>query len=118
MKIDFGTVLKNKKGEPMKGDVKFDDKGEPIPDSGTDVTLGSVAETALLATFQDEALKLEGSEKVKRFKIAMKLDGVTEVTPEEIVTIKAVIGKAFGPMIVGRAFEILDGGGEKKEKSK
>jgi hypothetical protein len=104
MKIDFATVLRDKKGEPMKAE---DEK---------EVTLGNVAETALLASFQDEALKLEGSEKVKRFKIAMKIDGVTDMTPEEVVKIKELVGKAFGPLIVGRAYEILDGGTKEKTK--
>lgn len=87
--------------------------GIPIPKSDTDktnATVGSCCVNALMIVFKDEQ-NLSGEEKVKRLNLAQKIHGKpeAEVTAEEIVLIKKLVGKAYGPLIVGRVYEVLEG---------
>lgn len=82
----------------------------PVPkEKGIPLLLKDVAITALNGNYADEQ-SLSGEEKFKRFDLAMKVNkgGEQDYTPEEIVLIKRIIGKAYGPLIVGRAFEVLN----------
>jgi hypothetical protein len=98
MKIDFD--------KPILG---F--KGEAIRDGETDFTLGFVASSALLASFPDER-DLDGKEKYKRYKLADKISSANgsgvDLSAEEITDLKKLIGKAFAPLVVGRAYDLLD----------
>lgn len=78
-------------------------------EKGIPLLLKDVAITALNGNYADEQ-SLSGEEKFKRFDLAMKVNkgGEQDYTPEEIVLIKRIIGKAYGPLIVGRAFEVLN----------
>lgn len=102
MQIDFNKTIANVKGEVIK---KEDDK---------EVTLGSVAIDALLATFPDEQ-NLSGEDKVARFKLSMSIADhqeknlVRETTAEEISLIKKLIAKGFNALVVGRTWELLEG---------
>ena len=84
---------------------------EPIEEQGEAMTLGAVMETALLMA-RDSA---DGPEKAKRFKLALNIHSVTEeyphveLSPEDVVLIRKVIGEVFSPMIVGRAYAMLEG---------
>ena len=66
------------------------------------LTLGMVAINALMGVYKDENISPE--EKFVRFKIGMKIHGNANVELEvsEIAKIKDLIGKAYGPWIVGR----------------
>lgn len=85
--------------------------GKPIPVSETDktpVTLGSVAEVALLAAGGIENSTPE--EKARRFFLALKIHegrGDT-LTLDELALVKRVIGSVYGPLIYGRAVELLE----------
>jgi hypothetical protein len=96
--VDFSTVM-------------TDMDGQPLPTSQSDktpVTLGTVADTALLNSFPDEK-DIGGDEKVHRFTLAVLVkSGKVDLTVENITLIKTVIAKAYGPLIVGRAWAILD----------
>ena len=48
--------------------------------------------------------------KVKRFRLAevASKGGQQELAVEDVALIKTLIGKAFAPLIVGRAFDIID----------
>jgi hypothetical protein len=86
--------------------------GQPIPTSQTDktpVTLGDVAATALLNSYPDER-DITGDEKVKRFDLAVLAKGgkPVDLTAENVAKIKQLIAKSYGPLIVGRAYAILD----------
>lgn len=96
MKLDFSAKIK-------------DQNGNPIDEAGKDLTLGGVSCTALLATFADEQ-NLAPAKKVERFQLAMIVakGGKQDVTPEQFTELKGLLGKAFGPLIVGRAYQILD----------
>ena len=94
MKINFNQPIKNITGEEIK-----------------DLTLKSVSVEALLATFSDEQ-SLLGEEKAKRYVLATRIYANSEeldLTVEEIAKIKQLIGKGYGPLVVGQAWEILEG---------
>src|SRR5262245_23377648 len=96
MKIDFSAVIKDLDGSPVK-------QGEK------DATLGHVACTALLASYADEQ-NLPVEDKVRRFRLAeiAAKGGEREVKVEDVALIKQLIGKAFAPLIVGRAYDIIE----------
>jgi len=100
--IDFSTALKGIDGKPLK---------ENGPDGkDREVSLSVVCANALLMPFPDER-NIDGAEKVKRFEIAMKVMDTKKrlhLEAEEIAKIKELVGKAFPPLIVGRAYELLD----------
>lgn len=98
-KINFGTELLDIRGvAPIKNA------------DGAAVTLRDVALQALNANYQDEQ-HLAASEKVRRFQLAVKIanSDCLELESEDIAALKALIGKAWNPLAVGRAFEILEG---------
>lgn len=97
MKINFDAVM-------------FDLNDEPIKDGKGDLTLKTIAIGALTGVFADEQ-HLGGDEKFKRFALSLKINsgGEVDLMPEEISNIKLLIGKAYAPLFVGRAYEILNG---------
>lgn len=107
MKRNLNVVLKTLKGEPLKEQyVGPDDK--PLERT---VTLSGIATNALLANYEDER-NLSGDDKVKRFKLAQQIndaDGEVEVTAEQVSLLKSLIAKGYTPLVVGQAYEILEG---------
>jgi hypothetical protein len=100
MLIDFQRQLRDMNDEVMKL-------------NGKDFLLVNACQEALLATFPDEQ-GLGGKEKVERFLLAMKItDGLlpVEISIEEAAQIKMLVGKAYGPLVVGRVWEVLDKAG-------
>ncbi len=97
MKVDFDTTIRDLKDVPVKGP------------EGKDWTIGEACCTALLSPYQDEP-HIDGKEKINRYKIALKVNegGEQDLTAEEITALKLLIAKAFPPLVVGRAYEILD----------
>lgn len=87
--------------------------GDTVPDGdkGGVLTLRTIAENALLGTFQDDTAT--GEEKLKRWKLAQSIHsvevGTLNVTSEDVVLIKRLIAKAYATMIVGQAYEMLEG---------
>ena len=62
---------------------------------------------ALMATYKDE--NPSGEEKVRRYKLAMLLHGGShELSAEDIVLIKTLVGKGWGPIIVGQIYDLLE----------
>lgn len=106
MKIDFSTVLNDLKGVPLKDGLP---PAEGQEDKREELTLGSVVCSALLATYPDEN-NLDPKVKFQRFKLAEKASdgGEQELTVEDAAEIKKLLGKAWGPLVMGRAYEILD----------
>lgn len=95
MKVDFSAPI-------------LDMADAPIVEAGRHITLGAVACTALLGQYPGE--NLDGAEKVRRFKLAKiaSVGGVAELTVESVADIKTLIAKAYGPLVVGRAYSIID----------
>jgi len=96
--IDFTEALISLDGTAMK------------VDGGTEkLTLGTVAVNSLLATLEGDK-NLAGTEKVKRYELAKKVFHQSSVvlTAEEISLIKQRIADAYGPLVVGVAWHLLD----------
>ena len=107
MKRNFNTTLKTLDGKPIK-EQYVDADGKT---ADRDVTLSTVAVNALLAGYEDER-NLAGDDKVKRFKLAQLIndaDGEVEVTAEQVSLLKTLIAKGYTPLVVGQAYEILEG---------
>lgn len=98
MLIDFQKVILDLKGDPIK-----------LPDE-TELKLLTVCQESLMASFPDEQ-QLPAAEKVKRFVIAIKIGESSipvDITIEEAAEIKKLVGKAYGSLVVGRVFEMLE----------
>jgi len=97
MTIDFSQPFRNINGAPLI------DQGSDVP-----MTLGSVAVNALLLNFPNDQTPVD--EKVWRWKLALKIHGGSEVTIglEDAALIKKMIGTAYGPLVVGQAFAMLE----------
>jgi len=139
MKIDFNYRFKNLDGESMKeqGSNLTVEKLLPIETweefealrnglkKGKPFTLRTATANVLLMSETDgtgRPKELNGEEKVKRYALAMKIyksDGLVDLEVEEIALLKKLIGRAYGPLTVGQAWEVLDphGAGEKKLES-
>lgn len=99
MKIDLSQTLHSLKKEPLK-----DEKDEFV-------TLKKLCVTAL-ATENEESSKESGEEKVKRFKLFMRLDDVkdfAELSAEEITLIKSKMAKLYSALAVGQCYAMLEG---------
>lgn len=109
MKRDFSKPIQSLKGNPVP-------IYEMVPDGlggekriAHELTFKTAAVEALGQLFQDEPPN--HTEKLKRFRLALKLeesDGEVEVSAEEIVLIKHVVGKMFDPIIFGRMDQFLE----------
>lgn len=85
--------------------------GSSVPlskDDKTALTLGRACEEALTYNGQLAGDTATPEEKNRRFWIAMKIHEDKPLTADEITIVKKVVGLAYGPLIVGRAFELLD----------
>jgi hypothetical protein len=93
---DFSTPLTDFRGKPL------------VTEDGSALTLREAVTTALVAPFKDE--NPSGTEKVKRWQLAAKLQASkdVELTADDIALIKNLVAKAYGPMIVGQVWAILD----------
>jgi hypothetical protein len=107
MTVLFGKVLMNERGEEMCDDTcplcKRPTKGGPF-------TLKAACFGALGATFQDEQT-LPGEEKFKRYELYKKIKDATdpvELKSEDVVLLKKLVGKAYGPLIMGQCWDLLE----------
>lgn len=101
MKINFSAVL-------------TDLDGGAIKDGKKDLTLGTVATTALLGNYDDE--RPTGQEKSQRYALAVKVHGANshplELDLDEAKLIQDLIAKSYTPLVVGQAWAILNGNAE------
>lgn len=96
IKINFEQVLCNLKNVPLSIDNEI-------------VTLKYAAVAALMSQHSDEG-NIPGVEKFSRYALAKRIhDGPVELSSDEITKIKTLIGKHFTTIIVGPAFNMLDG---------
>jgi len=99
MRIDFKRPL-------------FDFSGDVLKDGDNPLVLGVVAVNALMGIYPDEQ-NLDGSEKVRRYKLAMSIysaDGPIDVPTEDIALCKKLIGKGFSTVVAGQAIPMLEMG--------
>jgi hypothetical protein len=104
MKIDFSPELTNLAGDPLK-------EGSADGTSGDTLTLQTVCVNALLS--EDPAKKVSGVDKKKRGDLADRIyaqedkEGVS-VDIKELSLLKDLIGEVYPPIIVKRAWDLLD----------
>jgi hypothetical protein len=103
MKIKFDTVL-------------VDIAGDKIVSDGKPLTLAAVALNSLLSPHADDT-SISAQDKVDRFKLALKIGATNnsaddadrrEFSIEDVAELKKLIGRTYAPLVVGRAFELLD----------
>lgn len=96
MKINFSAPI-------------LDMEKNPVKEGDKDVTLGMVSCTALLATYPDEK-ELSGLEKVRRGRLGEIAfnGGEKEISVEDAALIKSLIAKAYPPLVVMRAYDIIE----------
>ena len=105
MKINFDQQFTTLDGSILKARVK-DDSGE---EKERTFTLKWACTESLLASYPREEIK--GEEKMKRFRIAFKIEqgGEIDLESEEITKLKELIGINCSPLIVGQAWKMLEG---------
>lgn len=115
MKILMGTLMMGLDDKEICDKVPSGEKnlmGQDILMNGPALTLRTVSQNALVAVFQDEQ-HLSGEDKLKRWELAMKVKrspDPVDLTTDEVVLIKKLIGKAYGPVISGQAWQLLETG--------
>lgn len=97
MKIDF-----NKKFTNFNGDVLKDSQSQK------ELSLKDVCVEALMVVDQKE--EIGGEEKVRRYNLALDIyNGKKEnLSSEEIVLLKELIGRYFSTIVVGQALKMLE----------
>lgn len=98
MKIDLTQVLK-------------DHKGKPIKDGEEEMTLESIAYSALVQLNQAEA-GLGRDDRLKRGRLAQRIvtaQGKIDLKVEEVTLIKECIAKVYGPWVVVVTEDMLEG---------
>ena len=120
MKIDLNVKLKDLDDKPIKNRLatgRTDEKGFPILKDGDDLLLKEICTTALLGNYDE---KIDGNEKVRRFKLATEIhgsNGEVDLQAEEISLIKNLISKSFSVLITGQAWQLLDPIKEKMKRA-
>jgi hypothetical protein len=78
---------------------------EVLDDQGQTVTIKSLLVNALLAGDQKD----DGMVKVSKYELAKRIysqDNV-EVSEKDIVMLKEIVGKMYGPLVIGQVYEAL-----------
>lgn len=105
MIVDFSQQLKKVTGEILHEQIV---KDGVVVDGEKIITLRDVCQVSLLGQYQQE--QADGAEKARRWLLAVTLpNGVLEIQPDDAVLMKKVIGFAYGPLVVGQAYEMLKG---------
>ncbi len=106
MKINLNQVIKKPKKTHKEKDDPFLKPGSTEPFCLRDAIIQA------LLSWDPNDRSVTGDDKDKQFKLYRKvLDNPDEVdfTSEEIVRLKELIGKGYGPLIVGQTWEMLEG---------
>ena len=115
MRLLMGSIMVGMDDKPICDKVPSGEKnlmGQDILVDGPPFTLRTVCQNALVAVYQDEQ-QLSGEDKLSRWELAVKIKKAVdpcELTTEEVVLVKKLIGKAYGPVISGQAWEMLESG--------
>jgi len=98
MKLNVLTTLKNINGDDL---IEPNEKGE-----ARKITLRMVFVNALMAPEQKDT----GDQKLEKYILATDIqkNDEVEVSPEQIVLLKAAVAKPYGPVVVGPVFQILN----------
>jgi len=109
MKIDVTQQIMQLDGTPMITGRRVCQMCGQVVSKPEPMTVRLAATRALTAVFQDEQ-GLPGDKKVARFHLALKLvdESKPDLTAENIVLLKTLVGKMYGPVVVARVWAVLD----------
>ena len=109
MKIDVTQQIMELDGTPMVTGKQICQMCGQVVSKPEPMTIRLAATRSLTASFRDEQ-SLPGEQKIVRFRLALKMTDTDEpnLEAEEIVLVKKVVGKMYGPVVVGRVYAILD----------
>lgn len=85
-------------------------EGEPEQRNGKLLTMRRVCSLALGAPIEKE--NIDGEEKYSRFRLIERILGAgleIELTPEEVVKIRQLVGKVFSTWYSGQAWKLTEG---------
>lgn len=108
MKVPVLTILHDLEGLPLRDAKVVDSEGKTLRPE-RDFTLRKACTEALQANnLVGDAP--DGEERFKRFQLAIKImtNDEPDLSADEIVKLKKLIGLAFGSVVVGRAYTLLD----------
>lgn len=111
MNINFDTILLTLDGDPIEsGNLNCPTCGNVK--NAEDLSLEKVSVVALFNTSES----IKGPEKLDRFILAQRVKQfpVVDLSAEDITIIRKCIADTYGPLIYGRASEILDPAAVKK----
>lgn len=109
MKIDVTQQIKDLGGTLMVTSKKVCPVCGEIAGKEEPMTIRLVLTRALVAVYADER-SLSGDDKLIRWHLALKIMDSDEpdLEAKEVVLAKEMIGKMYGPVVVGRTWPILD----------
>lgn len=105
MLVNFDVPLTDFDGEVIKTERVIAGKLENI-----DLTLGRACMTALSA-IHDKDKDMDGEQKFANYKLGLKISAnlaSCELTVSEIAKLKERIATIYGPIVIGRAWSLLD----------
>ncbi len=99
MKIDVTNPLLGLDDKPLIPDNSDPEKSGPL-----------TARQAIINALMLADPKLEGTEKLGRYLLATLINKKDEVdlTNEQVTLIKAEVARCYGPLVVGRIYELVD----------
>jgi hypothetical protein len=105
MLVNFDVPLTDYDGEVIKTEKMVHGKLETV-----DLTLKLASLTALSAMLEKDK-EMDGETKFKNYKIGLKISensNKCELTTTEVANIKARLALVYGPIVVGRAWTLLE----------
>ena len=116
-RIDVTQAILDLTGEEIKQmQAACQTCGRPVKEET--LTLREACRRSLVAMIPQE--KVTGDEKFKRYHLALKIMDNDQVTLEakELVMVKDCIAAVYNPLVMGRAWELLDPPVEEDKKAK
>lgn len=122
MKIDFSQKIKTLDGKELPSGPDIEDpKDKKKKIKAPALTLEDVCCNALLGTFDDEKGKVDGVEKLKRYRFSNRIYGAKEsisLESEDITLLKTLVAKTYSVLVSGQAWEMLESGEAEPKKVK
>jgi hypothetical protein len=108
LRVNVLTVLLDIEGIPLRDAAIKDTEGKVLRPE-RDFTLRKAC-TEALQTNGLAGDTLDGEERYRRYQLAIRImsEDSPDLSAEEVAKLKRLIGLAFGAIVVGRAYEILD----------
>ena len=119
-KVNMSYKFRALNGKPISRDTgetrKIMKDGKQVEEPiTTDLDLKHICVDALFNPelgVDGRPVQVEGQEKFDRYYLASRLyssNGIVELKSEQITLLKDLIGKGYGPIIIGQAWEALEG---------